>query len=90
MDTDDIFVRYTDLPYSIDGTTVLDGNGDYNVYINPRESYDMQKRTLNHELSHIGHGHFYDGQATGEDEDEAESDENKKIDPHILRDVHWE
>ena len=86
---DEIFVRLINFPYGVGGTTVTDNDGDYNVYINARESYNQQKETLNHELSHISHDHFYDGRSVEEDESEAEAEEDQKVDPSVLTRVHW-
>lgn len=57
MDT--IIVRILDLPHGINGITVLDANGDYNVYISARPSCIEQMKTLLHEKRHIELGHFY-------------------------------
>ena len=47
------------LPVGIEGITVLDENGDYNVYLNDRLSYDAQAGAFRHEVEHIRQGHFY-------------------------------
>lgn len=50
----DVFVRYGEyMPDCIKGHVSEDENGDYNIYINPALSRDMQRVTLNHELRHI-------------------------------------
>lgn len=46
-------IRYVDLPCGIKGFVRRDDNGDYNVYINARQSWQMQKLALEHELRHI-------------------------------------
>lgn len=84
---DDVFVRVVDLPYRIDGTTVLDDNGDYNVYINARVSYEMQRISLKHELSHISKNHFYDSKPLDADELEANMGETESVDPNFFSDV---
>lgn len=56
---DDTIVRYVDLPCSVRGVTVLDFDGNYNVYINSRLSYDVQQGALEHELNHIKNNDFY-------------------------------
>lgn len=43
----------------MDGITVLDENGDYNIYLNDRISYDAQAEAFRHEVEHIRQGHFY-------------------------------
>ena len=54
-----IIVRGIELPPKIKGVTVIDGEGDYNVYINTLLSPDAQKRAQKHELTHIIKDHFY-------------------------------
>lgn len=56
---DNVFVRYQQLPCSIPAVTVLDAEGDYNVYINPCLSVDAQQAAYRHEMYHIAHNHFY-------------------------------
>lgn len=55
---DDVLIRYIPLPPFVYGQTLLDPNGDYNVYINVNLSYDMQVKTLEHELEHIRNNDF--------------------------------
>lgn len=71
---EDIIVRLTRLPHKIEGTTSVDEEGDYNVYLNTDICDEKQRKALRHELSHIRHNHFYDERSLGEDEEEAESD----------------
>ncbi len=54
-----MIIRKIDLPVGVDGITVLDENGDYNVYLNDRLSYDAQVNAFRHEIEHIKQGHFY-------------------------------
>lgn len=86
---DEIFVRITNFPYKIAGTTIPDENGDYNVYINSQISHDMQCKTLKHELSHIAHEHFYDDKNAVEDEKEAIDDEEKCVDKRLLNNIYY-
>jgi len=57
--TSDVIIRLTDLPFQVKGLTVLDENGDYNIYLNPMYSHETQKEVLEHELGHIEENHFY-------------------------------
>ena len=57
---ENIYIRGIELPLTIKGATVLDSNGDYNIYINILLSFDIQKNTREHELLHIKKEHFYD------------------------------
>ena len=54
-----MIIRKIELPIGVDGITVLDENGDYNVYLNDRLSYDAQAEAFLHEVEHIKQGHFY-------------------------------
>lgn len=56
---DAVIIRKIDLPVGINGLTVLDENGDYNIYINDRLSHDQQSVAFRHEVEHIRRGHFY-------------------------------
>lgn len=56
----EVFIRGLKLPLTIEGATVLDADGNYNVYINTSLSYETQKRAVKHELTHIKKEHFYD------------------------------
>lgn len=58
----DIFIRGIELPLTIKGVTVLDADGNFNVYINILQSYDVQQKAAKHELKHIQSEHFYDFQ----------------------------
>ena len=64
-----IFVRLIDM--EVPGVTVLDENGDYNMYINARLTYEQRLKTYNHEIKHINLGHFYDNKSVTENEREA-------------------
>lgn len=66
---EDVIVRLMDLP--VPGVTVLDSDGNYNVYINARLSYEERKKTLAHELRHIKNDHFFDDRAVTIIEKEA-------------------
>ena len=54
----EIIVRIIDLPYWVKGQTILDQNGNYNIYINARLSAEEQKKAYNHELNHINNQDF--------------------------------
>lgn len=70
----DIIIRMLgELPVETLGVTVLDSNGDYNIYLNPAYDDETLRKTVDHEVAHIQNGHFYrDGSI---DEMEAEADE---------------
>lgn len=56
---DAVIIRKINLPTTLPGYTVLDENGDYNMYLNDRLSHDAQTEAFRHELEHIRRGHFY-------------------------------
>lgn len=55
----DIFVRLRDMPGKIKGLTILDNEGDYNIYINSRLSFESQCEAYHHELAHIERDDLY-------------------------------
>ena len=46
---ENLIIRCVDLPYCTNGYVDIDPDGDYNVYINSRLSFDRQRKTLIHE-----------------------------------------
>ena len=64
-----IFVRLIDM--EVPGVTVLDEDGNYNIYINARLSHEQRKRVYKHEMKHINLGHFYDNKSVAENERDA-------------------
>ena len=55
---DGIFIRYLSLPCTIKGLTIQDKEGNYNVYINSRLTYESNQQTMQHELLHISSNDF--------------------------------
>ena len=55
----DTFVRLVALPVKVEGVTLPNDDGSFDIYINSRLSPARQQETLEHELRHIRHGHFY-------------------------------
>ena len=68
----DIFCRYADLPWKVNAVTVVDKNGDYNVYVNTKLSSEAQRRAYDHERRHIEKDHFYKNKTVSQCEKEAE------------------
>lgn len=56
---DDVCIRFMDFPCRVNGVTVQDENGFYNVYINARLSLEAQRAAIKHELTHIKREDFY-------------------------------
>ena len=59
MWTPDCFVRYAELPLSVEGVTVPNNDGTFDIYINSLLPAERQEETLAHELEHIHKDHFY-------------------------------
>ncbi|MBQ8345353.1 MAG: hypothetical protein IJY42_03700 [Clostridia bacterium] len=75
---DEIICRYAPFPVTVRAVTVVDENGDYNVYINASLSAEEQKKAFLHERAHIRRQHFYEGGALTDCEQEAEQDAQGK------------
>ncbi len=56
---DEFILRLVDLPVTVNAVTVLDENGDYNIYVNARLPDEQQKKAFQHEKRHIKKDHFY-------------------------------
>lgn len=51
---EEIMVRLVEsLPPSVEGFTILDENGDYNIYLNAKLSAEHQRAVYEHEWEHI-------------------------------------
>ena len=70
---DDVFVRYIDLPTTVNAVTLPDEDGNYNVYINARLLREQQEVALRHELYHIDHGHIYNYKPVTDCEEKAKA-----------------
>lgn len=68
----DIIVRIINLPASVRGVTVVDENGNYNIYINAKLAPDEQKKALEHEQRHIDNFDFESFEEIEEIEKRAE------------------
>ena len=55
----DTYVRLVPLPVKVEGVTLPNDDGSFDIYINARLSPARQQETLEHELRHIRHEHFY-------------------------------
>ena len=75
MWTPDYFVRLLDLPPTVEGVTVPNDDGTFDIYINALLSPERQQEKLDHELEHIRKDHFYNDTKTIE---EVESEANHK------------
>jgi len=55
----DYYVRVVALPKSVEGVSVPNDDGSFDIYINSLLSPQRQQETLEHELAHIRRDHFY-------------------------------
>ena len=55
----DTYVRLIPLPPKVEGVTLPNDDGSFDIYINSRLSPARQQETLAHEMRHIRHEHFY-------------------------------
>ena len=54
-----IVIRYMDMPHVHSAFTSQDNDGNYNIYINSRLSFEMQQAAYLHELKHINKDDFH-------------------------------
>lgn len=55
---DGIYLRYLSLPPTVKGLTIQDEEGNYNIYLNSRLTYEAHTETLKHEINHITNNDF--------------------------------
>ena len=59
MWTPEYFVRYIKLPAKVEGATVPNDDGTFDIYINSIFCEEKRAEILEHELRHIRKDHFY-------------------------------
>lgn len=59
MWTPDYFVRPIELPRTVNGVTLPNDDGTFDIYLNSLLTEDEQKTALEHEIEHIIQDHFY-------------------------------
>lgn len=65
-------LRLAPLPARVNAVTVVDDNGDFNIYVNENLSIEEQRRAYKHELEHIRQNHLFINKPVEECEAEAE------------------
>ncbi len=55
----DINVRFLSLPSTVEGVTIPNNDGTFDIYINDTFTIEKQKAILRHELEHLRLDHFY-------------------------------
>ena len=56
---ENVITRVIPLPTRIKAMTVLDNDGDYNIYLNVGLSWEEQRAAYKHEMRHIKFGDFF-------------------------------
>ena len=88
MWTPEYFVRLVPLPATIDGLTIPNDDGTFDVYINASHCEAKQQESLAHEIKHIMEDHFYqDTKAVAQLEQEASASEPAPPPPARLPNV---
>lgn len=59
MWTPEYYVRLVPLPASIDGVTVPNDDGTFDIYLNSNLCEARQQDRLQHEIKHVLEDHFY-------------------------------
>jgi len=65
----EIFIRIIKIPTP--GVTVLDEDGNYNVYLSDELTYEERRKVADHEMEHIKREHFYQDKPVEQCEREA-------------------
>lgn len=53
INEDDIVVRLLDMPTTVRGFVSPSPDGVYNIYLNARQTFEVQRETYRHEIRHI-------------------------------------
>jgi hypothetical protein len=70
--TPEYFVRLVPLPRTVDGVVVPNDDGTFDIYLNARQTRELQQKWLQHEINHIREDHFYRALSIVSIEQEAE------------------
>ncbi len=91
MWTPEYFVRILDFPPTVEGVTIPNDDGTFDIYLSSHLSPQKQKACLEHELRHIFRDHFYSDRPVEDLEREAdglppeERERLKKAGPRDMR-----
>lgn len=55
----DVQVRYLNFPVSVEGVTIPNNDGSFDIYINDVFCDEKKREILLHELAHLQKDHFY-------------------------------
>lgn len=53
------------MPYRVDGVTIPNDDGSFDIYVNANHSFARQQIEIEHELRHIRNDHFYAEESVG-------------------------
>lgn len=87
MYTGEYFVRYIDLPTAVEGVTLPNADGTFDIYINARLSQAGREQCLRHELRHILKDHFYTDRSVAVCEVEADGSRRVRRLPDVFADA---
>ena len=71
----DYYLRLVELPLSVEGVTVPNDDGSFDIYINSLLTEEKRRQVLQHELRHIESEHFYTEMSVAEMERQAAGEE---------------
>lgn len=71
----DYYVHFAPLPHGVEGVSVPNDDGSFDVYINSALSTERRRETLEHELKHLEREHFYVDLSIGQMERQAEGEQ---------------
>lgn len=74
--TPEYFVRYLDLPIKVEGVTIPNDDGTFDIYINKNIPPAVREDVLKHEIRHIIRDHFYRSDPVAVCEIEADGQRN--------------
>ncbi len=66
-----IFVRTVPLPKAVRAVTLPNDDGTFDIYVNANMPEELQRKALEHELTHIRKDHFYNDDPVWINEKEA-------------------
>lgn len=69
----DYFIRFMQMPRGIYAFLMLNDDGTYSMYLDPRRDKEHQLDDYTHELWHILRDDIYDSRAVAEAEDEVQA-----------------
>lgn len=72
MWTPDYYVRLVDFSARVEGVTVPNSDGSFDIYLSRHLSEERRRECLEHELRHIRRDHFYSDRPVEELESEAQ------------------